>query len=360
MTKEFSSLSTIISLHNSPESLKIKKDQGLDAWCVYTIYLAYIRKYKGLTKSSDEYRYFLHDIKTATRMTDDRLLAVEKYLIESDVLFVVGNTIQHSELYNYLDQLGEVKRKAVQVRWAKAEAREPKEQNKADETPVNSNLYQRLNKIKIDGQHSIFERDLLAITRAFPEDTLNYFIDNLPAFKKAAANIKAKIPFCLGEWKLIDHLKKHWENKLELKKELPAWVNAPIITNPIPAGNYNQPQPITNDPNMPDFSGKYKRIFSHKTPAAYSWQEFTSVLISVLDRQGTLKPTYESKWFMSIHSPEEWMKLFDKWFFVENTANISEVKKQTLKKLVTLDNLKLIESDTAIAERMASEVINNG
>ncbi len=63
---------------------------------------------------------------------------------------------------------------------------------------------------------------------------------------------------------------------------------------------------------------------------------------------------------MSIHSPEEWMKLFDKWFFVENTANISEAKKQTLKKLVTLDNLRLIESDTARAERMANEVVSNG
>lgn len=158
MNKKFNSLTTIIELHNSPESLKIKKDQGLDAWVVYTIYLAYIRKYKGLNKSSDQYRYFLLDVKTATRSTTERLQEIENYLIKSDILFMASGDIQHSELFNFIDGLGDIRRNAAKVRWSKAEAREPKEQNKEDETPVSSSVYQRLNKIKIDGSHNIKER----------------------------------------------------------------------------------------------------------------------------------------------------------------------------------------------------------
>ncbi len=361
MTKYFNCLTTIVELNTSPESLKIKKDEGLDAWIMYTICLAYIRKYKGLLKNTTEYFHFKSDVKRSTQMKDDRMTDLEKYFLDQEIFFLDAyGKIQHSELFDFLDNLGEVRRKAIANRWNKAEAMEPKEQGKSDEAPVNSSLYKRLNKIAIDGSHKINERNLLAISRAFPEDVLNYFIENLPAFKKAMVNVKANFPFCLGEWKLIDHLSKHWENKLELKKELPAWVNAPVIANnPTPAGNYKQPQAITNDPNLPDFSGKYRKIFTKKSPAAYSWAEFVSVLIEVMDRP-ILKPTVESRWFMSLHSPEEWMILFDKWFLVDNIANIVESKQRRLKELISVDKLRMVESENAIADRKANEVVSNG
>lgn len=358
MNKAFTCITTIIDLHTSPESLKIKKDQGLDAWIAYTIYLAYIRKYKGLDKSSTNYRYFLLDIKTSTRMTDERLLAVEKYLIESDILFMAGNEIQHSALYNYMDELGEVKRNAVKARWAKAESMEPKEQGKNDVPGVDPNLFQSLKKIAFNGNFSIKDETLLNIIRKYKEDVLQYFIDNLDKFTASAKNMSTELPYCLGEYKLIQYLKKSFDNGIDLTKTLPSFViNVPTKVNT--AGNYNQSQPITNDPNLPDFSGKYRQIFTKKTPAAYSWAEFISQLIEVMERP-ILKPTVESRWFMSLHSPEEWMQLFDKWFFVENTANIAESKKNRLKELISLEKLKMVESENAILDRKANEVVSNG
>ncbi len=359
MNKIFTCITTIIDLHTSPESLKIKKDQGLDAWIAYTIYLAYIRKYKGLDKSSTNYRYFLLDIKTATRMTDERLLAIENYLIESDILFIAGNDIQHSELYNYMDELGEVKRNAVKARWAKAEAMEPKEQKKHDLLPVDTNLFQSLKKIALNCNFSIREETLLNIIRKYKQDTIQYFINNLDKFTVAAKAMSNKAPYCLGEYKLLEYLKKSFESGIELKKELPSFVVNLPVANPTPSGNYNQTQQPINDPNLPDFRGKYRKIFTKKSPATYSWAEFVSVLIEVMDRP-ILKPTVESRWFMSLHSPEEWMVLFDKWFLVDNIANIAGSKQRRLKELVSVDKLRMVESENAIADRKANEVLSNG
>ncbi len=330
MNKKFNSLTTIIELHNSPESLQIKKEQGFDAWVVYTIYLAYIRKYKGLDKSSDQYRYFLHDVKTATRSTNERLQAIEKYLIELDIIYITDNKIYHPELFTFIDDLGDIRRNAAKVRWAKAEAMEPKEQNKSDDLPISSSIYQKLNKIKIDGSHSINERDLLAIARAFPEDIINYFIENLPVFKKAMVNVNAKFPFCLGEWKLIDHLKKHWENKLELKKELPAWVNVPesVNTGSI-QNNISGESPVKlKAVYLPE--GKFKNIYpSWWRGGQFDWRNLAEIFLGGVSTD----PRFMKAMFDNI-TVADWQEAINEWWTGENPkADLGKVYKQRLAKI---------------------------
>ena len=120
MTKHFNCLTTIVELNTSPESLKIKQDKGLDAWIMYTIFLAYIRKHKSLEKDSSNYRHCIADIKASTKMTNDRLNEIEKYLNENDIVYLTDGKFYHDELCSYKESLGEVRRNAIAKRWDKA------------------------------------------------------------------------------------------------------------------------------------------------------------------------------------------------------------------------------------------------
>lgn len=334
MTKYFNCLTTIVELNTSPESLKIKKDEGLDAWIMYTICLAYIRKYKGLLKNTTEYFHFKSDVKRSTQMKDDRMTDLEKYFLDQEIFFLDAyGKIQHSELFDFLDNLGEVRRKAIANRWNKAEAMELKEQGKSDEAPVNSSLYKRLNKIAIDGSHKINERNLLAISRAFPEDVLNYFIENLPAFKKAMVNVKANFPFCLGEWKLIDHLSKHWENKLELKKELPAWVNVPESVNTTNQLNTNASQAENKPKDVYLPEGKFKNIYpSWWRGGQFNWRNFAEVFLDGVSTD----PRFMKVMFDGI-TVDDWQEAIKEWWTGENPkADLGKVLKHRIVKEIDI------------------------
>jgi hypothetical protein len=319
-----------IKHHDGDLAEKIK-DLSLNHFLLYELFLFYLARNKGsFNLDSDEFQSIYLLLKKKSRVAFKEVIPILLKLAEIGAWEYNSetNTIFHKQLMNLSSKFSkggkkgqdskkkslEVQPEAVINQLSKSEA------VKLGKYQSNGDLVNRLIEFNQQGNHNAFKSiiDYERLTTKIKPETIIFYLDNVEAFKKAAALDTGKVPtFKNGYFRIMNEFKKAVDLNLDLKPELPEWVKVASIENvntwTNPGSTQSQkPQRQQFPEHTPENWKKFWWV--NWSSDNWDWWDFLKDTAKQGFQMRLERSKEDRKRFFSIYTAQEWSNFFDKWF----------------------------------------------
>lgn len=316
--------------HHEGELPEKIKDLGLNYFLFYEVFLYYLARNKGkFDLRSDDFYKVVYLIKTKSRCSLKEINLFIQQLADLGAWdYDQDNKIVKNE---YLVKLSgkfskagrkaqENKKQSLQVQETEIKSVINKTNNqKLGKYQSNSDLVNRLIEFNLQANHNAYKSiiDYERLVTKINPDTLKLYMDNVELFKKASINDTGTNPaFKNGYFRVMNEFKKAVDSDIDLKPVLPEWVK---VVNGVSTIQITENKPSDGIPEGIKFREhipeNWKDYFWIKwKDGLFNWGQLAVESSSAIFHTKLVKDKVTRDKFYAIHTGQEWIELFTKWF----------------------------------------------
>jgi hypothetical protein len=322
-----------ISHHSNSIARQIKKEIGIKQFLLYDCLEYYLFRFKGEVEvSSLEFKAIIPYLEEYSLLDKKEIyqaiLKFNEFDIYSFKVTPEGGVLSCEKIKAYCKKLSDSGKKSQKLKGKDQPKKldlekESEPEIKPNVTPVGNNgtdqnLINEVLKLALDCDFKPFQKihEVTKLVSFMDHGILRFYLDSLPKWAKASES-NTDLRFRDGKKSLLLHIKKAFENNIQLTGDLPSWVLN---------GNLDQGNTWTNPGSTLDQKPQRQQFPEH-TPEnwkkfwwvnwssdSWDWWDFLKDTAKQGFQMRLERSKEDRKRFFSIYTAQEWSNFFDKWF----------------------------------------------
>jgi hypothetical protein len=282
-----------ISHHSNSIARQIKKEIGIKQFLLYDCLEYYLFRFKGEVEvSSLEFKAIIPYLEEYSLLDKKEIYQAILKFNEFDIYtFKVtpeGGVLSCEKIKAYCKKLSDSGKKSQKLKGKDQPKKidlekESEPEIKPNVTPVGNNgtdqnLINEVLKLALDCDFKPFQKihEVTKLVSFMDHGILRFYLDSLPKWAKASES-NTDLRFRDGKKSLLLHIKKAFENNIQLTGDLPSWVlngnldQGNTWTNP--GSNTSLVDPKTSEPSIPE-GIKHRELIPENWKEYFFWARF--------------------------------------------------------------------------------------